>query len=67
MNIRAFLARWLEPASMWLMVLGVVSLCQPWISLLHVYATTIALVGIVGFNIAVHLPAPDSAEDQDHG
>ena len=36
---------------MWLMVLGIVSLCQPWSQTLHVYGVTITLVGLVGFSI----------------
>jgi hypothetical protein len=71
MTMKAFLARFLEPASMWLMIIGVVSLCQPWVSGLHLYSTTMTLVGLVGFNIAVHLPAPaptdDRAENAHHG
>jgi len=67
MNYKVFLARVLEPVSIWLMVIGVVALCQPWVNVLHLYATTITLVGIIGFNIAVHLPTPDRPEDEDHG
>jgi len=36
---------------MWLMVLGIVALCQPWIRVLHVYGVTITLVGLVGFSV----------------
>ena len=36
---------------MWLMVLGIVSLCQPWSQILHVYGVTITLVGLVGFSV----------------
>jgi hypothetical protein len=43
--------RVLEPASQWLMVLGIVALCQPWIEALHRYSVTIILVGLVGFSI----------------
>ena len=34
MNFREFNVRILEPGSMWLMVIGVVALCQPWIQVL---------------------------------
>ena len=33
----------------WLMVLGIVALCQPWSLILHRYGVTIILVGLVGF------------------
>jgi len=36
---------------MWLMVLGIVALCQPWSHWLHSYGVTITLVGLVGFSV----------------
>jgi hypothetical protein len=36
---------------MWLMVFGIIALCQPWIRVLHVYGVTITLVGLVCFSI----------------
>jgi len=36
---------------MWLMVLGIIALCQPWVKVLHVYGVTITLAGLVGFSI----------------
>jgi len=41
----------LELFSMWLMVFGVVALCQPWVLLLHSYGATIILAGLILFNI----------------
>ncbi|RYE84956.1 MAG: hypothetical protein EOP19_10435 [Hyphomicrobiales bacterium] len=58
-RFRRFNARILEPGSMWLMILGIIFLCQPWIELLHQYAVMIMLLGIIGFNVAVHIPAPE--------
>jgi hypothetical protein len=43
--------RYLEPISMWLMIFGIVALCQPWLMLLHSYSVTIILVGLVGFSV----------------
>jgi len=51
MTFRAFSARYLEPAFMWLMVAGIVALCQPWVRTLHAYGVTITLVGLIGFSI----------------
>jgi len=59
MNLRVFNQKFLEPGSMTLMILGIIFLCQPWIEVLHQYSVTIMLIGLVGFNIAVHIPAPD--------
>ena len=72
MNLRVFNQRFLEPGSMLLMILGIIFLCQPWIEVLHQYSVTIMLVGLIGFNVAVHIPAPeqkviDAAEGGPHG
>ena len=51
MTFRELSARVLEPASMVLMILGIVALCQPWIEILHRYGVTITLIGLVGFSV----------------
>ena len=51
MSFRELSARILEPASIWVMVLGIVALCQPWFLTLHSYGITITLVGLIGFSI----------------
>ncbi len=40
---------------MWAMVAGFVFLCQPWVELLHSYSVLIMLIGLIGFNVAVHV------------
>jgi hypothetical protein len=72
MNLRVMNQKFLEPGSMALMILGIICLCQPWIEVLHQYSVTIMLIGLIGFNIAVHIPAPekpvmDAAEGGPHG
>jgi hypothetical protein len=52
---------------MWLMIVGVVALCQPWIESLHLYSVTLTLIGLIGFNVAAHVPAPDTKRDEQHG
>src|SRR3954454_309085 len=68
MSFRELSNRYLEPGSMWLMVLGIVALCQPWILLLHAYGVTITLIGLVGFSIfSKGKPAEDEgARDEAH-
>ena len=66
MNLRVFNQRYLEPGSMLLMVFGIVALCQPWIAVLHQWSVTIMLVGLVGFNVAVHIPAPEPEATEGH-
>ena len=67
MNLRVFNQRFLEPGSMWLMILGIVALCQPWIAILHQWSVTMMLVGLVGFNVAVHIPPPEPRKETGHG
>ena len=59
MTFRELSARILEPLSQWVMIVGIVALCQPWIEWLHRYGVTIILVGLVGFSIFSKIrPAP---------
>ena len=51
MNFREVSQKYLEPASQWIMAIGVVALCQPWIETLYSYSVTIILIGLVGFNV----------------
>jgi hypothetical protein len=69
MNLRVFNQRFLEPGSMLLMILGIIALCQPWILVLHQWSVTIMLIGLVGFNVAVHIPPPEpeATEGHEHG
>ncbi len=56
---RRFNARVLEPGSIALMLIGIAALCQPWVLALHQYSVLVMLAGLIGFNVAVHVPAPD--------
>ena len=51
MNFRELSARVLEPLSMFLMIIGIIALCQPWVEVLHRYGVTITLVGLIGFSV----------------
>lgn len=60
MTFKQISARYLEPASIWVMVLGIVALCQPLNLTLHSYGLTIILIGLIGFNIFSKIkPAPN--------
>ena len=53
-----------EPASQWIMVLGIIALCQPWVEVLHRYGVTVILIGLVGFSIFSKIrPAPAKATE----
>jgi hypothetical protein len=51
MGFREISQRYLEPASQWVMVAGIIALCQPWVAFLHAYGVTITLIGLIGFNV----------------
>jgi hypothetical protein len=61
MSFKQISAKILEPISQWLMILGIVALCQPWILWIHSYGVTIILVGLVGFSIFSKIkPGPEA-------
>jgi hypothetical protein len=65
MTFRQLSAKYLEPVSIWLMVLGIVFLCQPWSRFLHVYGVTVTLVGLVGFSIFSKIkPLPEDDQER---
>jgi hypothetical protein len=62
MGFKEISARYLEPASQWVMVIGIVALCQPWNADLHSYGVTIILIGLIGFNVFSKIK-PDPKRD----
>jgi len=63
MTFKEVSARYLEPASIWTMILGIVALCQPLDLTLHSYGVAIILLGLAGFNVFARIkppPRPDS-------
>jgi hypothetical protein len=64
MTFRELSARVLEPACQWLMILGIVALCQPWVEVLHRYGVTITLAGLIGFTVFSKI-RPLPKEDRD--
>ena len=69
MSFREFAMKVLEPLAIWTMVAGIVFLCQPWIQVLHAYSVLVILIGLIGFNIAAHVPHPpkSAAEEAPRG
>jgi hypothetical protein len=62
MTFKTMSARFFEPLSQWLMVIGIVALCQPWNLFIHRYGVTITLLGLAGFLVFSHVK-PDIEED----
>jgi hypothetical protein len=64
MSFREFAHDRLEPVSIWIMVGGIAFLCQPWVAFLHEWSVLVMLIGFIGFNVAIHTPAPDAKGDR---
>ncbi len=65
MITREFNQKYLGPVTLWLMVAGILFLCQPWIEFLHGWSVLVMLVGLIGFNVSVHIPPPEERIDED--
>ena len=65
MNIRVFNQRILEPAAIAFSVVGIIFLCQPWVQVLHAWSVLVMLIGLIAFNVSVHIPPPDQKIDED--
>ena len=63
MSFRRINQKILEPIAQTIMILGILALCQPWSVFLHMYGVTVALIGLVGFLITIHIPR-EVAEDE---
>ena len=58
MTFKEISAKYLEPASIWTMILGIVALCQPLNLALHSYGVAIILLGLVGFTVFSKIKPP---------
>lgn len=65
MTFRETNSKLLEPIAQWVMIGGLVCLCQPWIELLHRYGLTITILGLIAFLVTTHIPPEPEAEDDD--
>jgi hypothetical protein len=65
MNLRVFNQKFLEPASIAVSIAGILFLCQPWVAFLHGWSVLVMLVGLIAFNVSVHIPPPVQRIDED--
>ena len=62
---RQLSVKYFEPIFMWVIIFGIVSLCQPWFLTLHVYGFSIILIGLVGFIVFSHIkPLPEEEAEE---
>ena len=65
MTFRAINEKYLEPLAQFLMIFGIIALCQPWNMVLHRYGLTITLLGLVGFMITTKIPRAEKADENE--
>jgi hypothetical protein len=65
MNTRVFNQKILAPGSMTFMIAGIIFLCQPWVEFLHGWSVLVMLIGLISFNVSVHIPPPVERIDED--
>lgn len=56
-------ARQFEFASMVLMLLGIVALCQPWSLIVHQYSVLMIILGLIAFNVFSRMASKPAALD----
>ncbi|ACS59200.1 MULTISPECIES: hypothetical protein [Rhizobium] len=66
MTFRALNQKYLEPASQYLMILGIIALCQPWNLFLHRYGMTMTLVGLIAFMVTTKIPRDAQPDEGNH-
>lgn len=66
MSFRALNSRYFAPIAQWMMIGGIIALCQPWVLWLHQYGVTIILVGLVSFMVTSKI-APEQESDSGAG
>ncbi|MBP2449159.1 hypothetical protein [Rhizobium leguminosarum] len=66
MTLRAFNQKYLEPGSQYLMILGIIALCQPWNLFLHRYGMTMTLVGLIAFMVTTKIPRDAQPDESSH-
>ncbi len=65
MSFRELNAKYLVPAAQWIMILGIIGLCQPWSLFFHKYGLTITLIGLVMFLVVMHIAPPEEETHDD--
>ncbi|WP_271898352.1 hypothetical protein [Candidatus Phyllobacterium onerii] len=66
MSFRALNQKYLEPGSQYLMIFGIIALCQPWNLFLHRYGMTMTLVGLIAFMVTTKIPRDDQPDEGSH-
>lgn len=65
MTFRELNAKFLEPTAQWVMIGGLICLCQPWVEVLHRYGLTVVILGLIGFLVTSHIPPELETEENE--
>ncbi|MDW4498924.1 hypothetical protein R5H30_13085 [Sulfitobacter sp. D35] len=65
MTFREMNTRWFEPGAQWVMIAGLVFLCQPWVEFLHRYGLTVIIFGLIAFIVTSHIAPEPEVEDEE--
>ncbi|ULJ75609.1 hypothetical protein [Rhizobium gallicum] len=63
MTFRTLSQKYLEPGSQYLMIFGIIALCQPWNLFLHRYGLTMTLVGLIAFMVTTKIPRDEQRDE----
>ena len=66
MTFRALNQKYLEPGSQYMMIFGIIALCQPWTLFLHRYGMTMTLVGLIAFMVTTKIPRDAQPDEGSH-
>lgn len=66
MTFRALNQKYLEPGSQYLMIFGIIALCQPWNLFLHRYGLTMTLAGLIAFMVTTKIPRVEQRDEGSH-
>ncbi|WFU90994.1 hypothetical protein QA644_22435 (plasmid) [Rhizobium sp. CC1099] len=66
MTFRTLSQKYLEPGSQYLMIFGIIALCQPWYLFLHRYGLTMTLVGLIAFMVTTKIPRDEQRDEGSH-
>ncbi|OWK23099.1 hypothetical protein [Rhizobium sp. 007] len=66
MTFRTLSQKYLEPGSQYLMIFGIIALCQPWNLFLHRYGLTMTLVGLIAFMVTTKIPRDEQRDEGSH-
>ena len=66
MTFRALNQKYLEPGSQYMMIFGIIALCQPWNPFLHRYGMTMTLVGLIAFMVTTKIPRDEQRDEGSH-